>query len=363
MHRSPLHGFHESLGAKMVEFAGWSMPLYYRGVREEHIHTRTEVSVFDVSHMGRIRINGDGAEDLLQWICTRNLCETSVGQSKYSHICREDGGVLDDVIISRHADHWLMICNGVNRRKIVSWLDRHAAGRDVDIIDQTSDTAMVAVQGPAAMELVSRSFGLDLGSLKRYWFVEGSALGMTYSIYRSGYTGEDGIEAIVPASVVNMVLPLLLGDSPGGEGDCRPAGLGARDTLRLEAGMPLYGHELDEGVDSLTAGQGWCVDLSVDFIGSQALRKIKEEGLKRRLVGLELGGKRIARQGFDIVKDDRSVGKITSGTMSPTLQKSIAMGYVDIEWVEPGTEVSIDLGRQCSPARVVPLPFYKRSRK
>ncbi|NOT02515.1 MAG: glycine cleavage system aminomethyltransferase GcvT [Phycisphaerales bacterium] len=361
MLQTPLHDFHVSLGAKMVDFAGWHMPVYYRGITEEHVHTRTNASLFDVSHMGRIRFDGPDVQALLQHVCTRNLKDTAVGQSKYAHVCREDGGILDDVIVSRHAGHWVMVCNASNREKILAWLHRHSAGRKTDILDQTLDTAMFAVQGPAAVSLVESRFGVPVGSLKRYWFVEGSVLGMDYCIYRSGYTGEDGVEAIVPAAAVAMILPYLVSDG-GASGECRPAGLGARDTLRMEAAMPLYGHELTEDVDTLSAGQGWCVDLSVDFVGAAAMRAIKAVGLRKKLVGLELEGKRIARQGYPIVRDGAPVGTITSGTMSLTLDKSIAMGFLATEWTEPGTHVSIDLGRKEAPARVVPLPFYRRAK-
>lgn len=344
----------------MVEFAGWNMPLFFRGIHQEHRHTRTKVSAFDVSHMGRILIHGGDAQALLQRICTRNLADTSVGQSKYSHICKEDGGILDDVIVNRHADHWALICNASNREKIVAWLNQHATGRKVDVIDHTFDTAMIALQGPRAVEFIEKSIGLELKSLKRYRFIDGSVFGMNYTVYRTGYTGEDGVEVVIPAAAVTLLLPRLFGDDLQADEECQPAGLGARDTLRLEAAMPLYGHELLEEVDSLTAGQGWCVDLSVDFIGAAALRKTKEQGLKRKIAGLELEGQRIARQGYNIIKDGDIVGVITSGTIGPTLGKSIAMGFLDMALTEPGTEVSIDLGRKQNPAKVVPLPFYKR---
>lgn len=363
MHRSPLHDFHVTAGGKMVEFAGWNMPVYYRGINDEHVHTRTRVSLFDVSHMGRLRIEGGGAADFLQWICTRNLDGIAVGQSRYTHICRDDGGILDDAIVSRHAAHWEIVCNASNREKIVAWLNDHAAGRSVTIVDQTFETAMIALQGPMAIELLQRTFGLDFSGVKRYWFVAGELFGMGYSVYRSGYTGEDGVEAVIPAGAVGMLLNRLMGDDLDANGDCRPAGLGARDTLRLEAAMPLYGHELSEEVDSLTAGQGWCADLNVDFVGADAMRRIKEQGLKRTVAGFELAGKRIARQGYDILKDGGVVGRITSGTMSPTFQKSIAMGFIDVGSAEPGTQVSVDLGRKENPAQVVPLPFYKRPQK
>ncbi len=344
----------------MIDFAGWEMPVYYTGINEEHIHTRTKMSVFDVSHMGRLRIEGDDAIPLLQLICTRNLDGTQVGQSKYTHICNERGGVIDDVIVSRHEDHWMMVCNASNRARVTGWLTQHAAGRNVTVVDETIDTAMLAIQGPEALAFVEATFKVKLQDLKRYWFIDGGFMGLKYSIFRSGYTGEDGVEAVIPAGAVGLLLPLLVGSGPEAGGACQPAGLGARDTLRTEAGMPLYGHELRDDIDSLTAGQAWCVDLNKDFIGADAMRKIKADGLKRKIAGFELVGKRIARKGYRVLKDGKDVGEITSGTMSPTLGKSIAMGFLDIGLSEPGTEVSIDLGRQENPARVVPLPFYKR---
>lgn len=363
MHKSPLHEFHVSCGAKMVEFAGWEMPIHYGGIRREHLHTRTKLSVFDVSHMGRIRIRGDGASLFLQRICTRDLSDTSVHQSKYSHVCNQDGKILDDVIISRHDDHWMMICNAANREKILAWLGEHAAEGEVQIDDQTFDTAMLAIQGPEAVGFVESNFGLEIDNLKRYWFIDGEFLGIAYTIYRSGYTGEDGVEAVVPAGAVSLMLPLLFGDDSSAASECKPAGLAARDTLRLEAAMPLYGHELHEGVDPISAGQGWCVQLENDFIGCEAMRKIHAEGPKRKLVGLQLEGQRIARQGQPIQCDGRIVGEITSGTMSPTLEKSIAMGYVEASTADKGTRVSIDLGRKEASATIVPLPFYKRPKR
>lgn len=362
MNLSPLNEFHTSLGARMIEFGGWSMPVHYRGINEEHVHTRTRMSVFDVSHMGRLRLDGATAEAFLERICTRKLSGTEVGQSKYSHICNERGGILDDVIVSRHADHWAIVCNASNREKIVNWLTQHAAGTGVVLTDETRDTAMLAIQGPLAVGFVESKFAVPIAHLKRYWFAEGDFFGMKYTIYRSGYTGEDGVEAVVPAAAIGLILPMLFGSDLRADGDCKPAGLGARDTLRLEAAMPLYGHELNEDVDSLTAGQAWCVDLTKDFIGAAAMRTVKAAGLKRKVTGFELEGKRIARQGYPILKGGRQVGVITSGTMSPTFQKSIAMGFLDSDLAEPGTAVAIDLGRKENPAVVAPLPFYKRGK-
>lgn len=361
MYTSPLHEFHVASGAKLIEFGGWNMPVFYRGINEEHLHTRTAASLFDVSHMGRLRLSGDGALPFLQKVCTRNLAETAAGQSRYSHVCNAEGGILDDVIVSRHADHWAIVCNAGNREKIIAWLRSQAPGSGLELVDETFETAMLAIQGPQALVLVEKTFGVTLSHLKRYGLLDGSFWGMRYCLYRSGYTGEDGVEAVVPTSAVKPLLPRLFGEDLKADGACKPAGLGARDTLRLEAAMPLYGHELHEQVDSLTAGQGWCVDLNKDFIGAAAMRRLRDAGLTRALVGLELEGKRIARQGYPILTGGAAVGEITSGTWSPTLQKSIALGFVSRASSAVGTSLQVDLGRKENPARVVPLPFYKRS--
>lgn len=361
MNQSPLHDLHVRLGAKMVEFAGWTMPLTYRGIIEEHNFTRTGCSVFDVSHMGRLRVRGAEAQPFLQWICTRNLDGMEDGVCRYSHICKQDGGILDDTIVSRYAaDDWLVVCNASNREKILAWLDRHAAGRQVDVTDQTFETAMIALQGPGAIHLAGAMIPIDLSGVKRYRFATGSTFGIAYSVFRSGYTGEDGYEVIVPAGVVGMFIPALLGSGDAPRADIKPAGLGARDTLRLEAGMPLYGHELSEDIDSLSAGQSWCVDLTVDFIGAEAMRVLKERGLKVKLVGLEVEGRRIARQHAPVIAGQVPVGEVTSGTMSPTLGRNIAMASVAVDYASDGQELQIDFGRQKAAARVVPLPFYKR---
>ncbi len=362
VNRVPLHDVHVKLGAKLVDFAGWEMPLMYRGIIEEHLHTRSGCSVFDVSHMGRLRLTGGGVAALLQRVCTRNLDGIAPGVSRYSHMCREDGGILDDVIVSRYESEWLVVCNASNREKILAWLNRHAAGHDVSVTDLTFDTAMLAVQGPRTVEIAERLVPLDLKSLKRYHFVSGAYMGMRYSIFRSGYTGEDGFEAIVPAGVVKMVSKALFGSNEQATShEVKPAGLGARDTLRMEAAMPLYGHELTEQVDSLTAGQAWCVDLKKDFIGAEAMR-LSETGLPRKLVGLELEGRRIARQGARLLLGDRAVGEVTSGTLSPTLGKSIAMAFLASEHAAAGSAINVEIAGKPTAARVVKLPFYKRAK-
>lgn len=361
LQKTPLHDVHVELGGRMVDFAGWRLPVSFAGITQEHRHTRSACSVFDVSHMGRLSVRGPDAEPFLNRICTRNLLDAEQGRSYYTHICREDGGVLDDVIVSVFEDHWGIVCNASNREKIVAWLHTHADGFEVSLSDRTTSTAMLAIQGPKTLELANEITGRDLSTLKRYHCIAYDYLMMRVVVYRGGYTGEDGLEVVVPAGFVKLLTSKLFGSRSKPHPIIKPAGLGARDTLRIEAAMPLYGHELTEEVDSLTAGQGWCVDLSKDFIGAPAMRDLKERGLPRKLIGLELDGRRIARPGSGVFTESGAeVGQVTSGTLSPTLDKSIAMAFVGADHISPGTALAIDISSKRVPARVVVLPFYKR---
>lgn len=361
MLRTSLYETHKRLGARLIDFGGWEMPVLYRGIQEEHVYTRTTSSIFDVSHMGRLIFKGADAEAMLQHVSTRNVGKLKVGRSGYSHVCNERGGILDDVIVSRFEDRWYMVCNAGNREKIVAHVNKHAAGRKVTIEDTTTKTVMMAVQGPATMELFTLHMPIKIGDMGRYGFVAGSYMGQQYTVFRSGYTGEDGIEIVLGASVGGMVWDYLTQPGEGGRATIKPAGLGARDTLRLEAGMPLYGHELNEDIDPLSAGCGWCVDLEKEFIGAAALQKIAAEGPRRKITGLVLEGKRIARQGAKVFAGDREVGEVTSGTLSPTLEKSIAMAYVDSASSVEGQSLSVEIKDHRVSATVVPLPFYKRT--
>lgn len=358
--KTPLHDFHVQHGARLVAYAGWEMPLLYTSIVEEHNQTRRSASLFDVSHMGRIEIRGKDAESLLQRVCTRQLADAAVGQSRYSHVCNAAGGILDDVIVSRYEDRWLMVCNAANRERILAWLTEHGRGRDVVIDDTTERTLMVSVQGPLAVQTLSAKLPVPIADLKRYRFLAGTYMFMNYTVFRSGYTGEDGVELILPALVGSMIGGFLAGSTEE-DGWARPAGLGARDTLRLEAGMPLYGHELHENTDPLSAGLRWCVDLEKDFIGVEPLRKIAETGCRNVLMGLQLEGRRIARQHAPVMDGDTRIGEVTSGTSSPTLQQSIAMAYVETSKAQPGRRVSVDLGGKRAEAEIVKLPFYKRA--
>lgn len=349
------------MGARMVEFAGWEMPISFAGIVEEHNHTRNACSVFDVSHMGRLRLTGRDCQAFLNRICTRNLATAEPGRSYYSHICRDDGGILDDVIVSCGDGFWGIVCNASNRQKIVAWLKQHIGGQNVELKDETLDTAMVAVQGPRAVPLAQQLSGIELAGLKRYRFLSMQFAGIPVTIYRSGYTGEDGIEIVLPAPAAELLVTVF-GNEERPHPEIRPAGLGARDTLRIEAAMPLYGHELTEDWDSLTSGQGWCVDLTKDFIGADAMRRLQQQGLPRQVVGLELEGRRIARQHHKVYAGSADAGEVTSGTLSPTLGKSIAMALVRSEYAAAGTALEVDLGKARAAARVVPLPFYKRAK-
>ena len=361
--RTPFYDFHVAMGARLVDFAGWEMPIMYRGIIEEHEQTRNSGSIFDVSHMGRLQFSGKDAQAFLNQVVTRNVAEQKIGQSRYSLVCNEAGGVMDDVIVSRDVKNWIMVCNASNRDKLVKHFGevRRQTGMDFDMADQTESTAMVAIQGPKVIERLAEILPVDIRALKRYQFETGSLMLTKFTVFRSGYTGEDGVEVVIPARVAGMAMKLLAGKMDKPDATIKPAGLGARDTLRLEAGMPLYGHELGEQTDPISAGLSWAVDLKKEFIGAGPLRKIAEAGPKRKLVGLEVEGRRIARQGTPVLKDGQTIGEVTSGTFSPTLQKSIAMAFVDSAYTGEGTELAVDLKGTVNAARVVKLPFYKRA--
>ncbi len=363
--RTPFHDFHVQAGGKLVEFAGWEMPILYRSIAQEHEQTRNSGSIFDVSHMGRLNFSGKDAAAFLNKVLTRNVADQKVGQSRYSLVCNERGGVMDDVIISKDVKNWILVCNASNREKLVKYFTRlrHDLNLDFDMADNTESTAMVALQGPKVIDRVAGVLPVDLKAMKRYHFESGNYMGMLkFTVFRSGYTGEDGVEIIIPAKVAPMAMKLIGGKTEKEGATIQPAGLGARDTLRLEAGMPLYGHELTEEIDPLSAGLAFAVDLAKDFIGGEALTKIHADGPKRKLVGLELEAKRIARQGTPVVADGKTVGEVTSGTLSPTLQKSIAMAYVDADRAAEGSSLAVDLKGSIVPAKVVKLPFYSRKK-
>lgn len=368
--RTPFHQFHVDHGAKMVDFAGWEMPLHYGSIIEEHNQVRRSGGLFDVSHMGRLRFAGRDARKFLDHVCTRQIFDMTPGQARYSLVCNEHGGCRDDVLVYKLDDaEFLMVCNASNRFKLIEHFNqvKGAAGMIFKMTDETASTAMVAVQGPKVIELIS-NFSSEVPRLKRYRFVEKNLIFVKLLISRTGYTGEDGVEVILPARFVNEIVRMMM--SKVGQGEdalVKPAGLGARDSLRLEAGMALYGHEITEETDPLSAGLNFAVKLDKGqdnpevghFIGQDALQKIAQQGPKQTLVGLKLEGKRSARQDMKVLKSSQEIGAVSSGCLSPTLGYPIAMAYVDAEHTEADSAVQVDLGRATVEAQITALPFYK----
>jgi len=365
--KTPFHQLHRDYDAKLIDFAGWEMPIMYTSIIDEHHHVRNEAGLFDVSHMGRIKIAGRHARRFLERILTRRISDMPERACRYSLICNAEGGARDDIIVYRFADHWLLVVNASNREKILEHLKANTGDAVVTIEDLTAATAMVAVQGPRVMEFVSK-FSSEIPTLKRYHFTTKNMLVIKLIVSRTGYTGEDGVEIMLPANMANMAIKLFLKERTGEDAiRMRPVGLGARDTLRLEAGMPLYGHELTESIDPLSAGLGFAVCLDKEsengdeaFIGQRALQRIAGQGPKRRLVGLKLDGKRTPRQGMTVTIGDDAVGEVTSGCLSPTLGFPIALAYLDAEHASAGQAVHIDFNGKPIEAEQVKPPFYKR---
>lgn len=372
MLRTPLHQFHVENGAHMVEFAGWEMPLYYKeGIAAEHRQTRMSGGLFDVSHMGRVKVSGRHARRFLERVCTRRISDMQAGQCRYSLVCNEAGGVRDDVIVYRmDEDEFVVVVNASNREKLLKHFEEVKAtgGLVFNLEDQTLSTAMVAVQGPRVIEMVSK-VSREIPSLKRYRFAVKNLIVMKLIVSRTGYTGEDGVEVILPAGMVGMAMSLLLKDVDykSEHAVVKPAGLGARDSLRLEAAMPLYGHELGEEINALSSGVDFAISMDKHgqergerFIGQEALEAtLAEGGPKRKLVGMFVEGKRSARQGNIVRQGGREVGIVTSGCPSPTLERCIAMAIVEKDLTAEGTALEVDTGRGVLSASVTAMPFYK----
>ncbi|MBM4068642.1 MAG: glycine cleavage system aminomethyltransferase GcvT [Planctomycetes bacterium] len=353
--RTVLHDWHVAHGARMVDFAGWDMPVQYTSIVEEHTAVRSAAGLFDISHMGRLSFGGDGALPLIQRIFTNNAATMKDMQVRYGLVCNDQGGIRDDVLVYRWPYGWAMVVNASNREKIVAWINESKASFDVQMQDQTLETCMVAVQGPKAIELCRGITEADAGDLGYYFATPSRYRGQPCVVSRTGYTGEDGLEIMV-----GNTLGVALWEELIARG-IKPCGLGARDTLRLEAAMPLYGHELSEEIDPFQAGLAWAVKLDKgEFRGRDALRKLRDDPTRRQRVGLALQGKRIAREGAKVLADGKEIGIVSSGTFGPTLNKSIAMAYVDPNHRAVGSECVIDIRGKQEAAKVVALPFYKR---
>ncbi|HXG39431.1 MAG TPA: glycine cleavage system aminomethyltransferase GcvT [Candidatus Limnocylindrales bacterium] len=363
VHETPLLDRHRALGARLIEFAGWLMPLQYRGILEEHRAVRSAAGLFDLSHMGELFVEGPEAGAALAYALVSDPPSLAVGRAHYSMICAPDGGVIDDLVVYRLAtDRFLVVANAANAQVVSDELAERIGGRRAVVDDRSLATGLVAIQGPAAVGILAPLTDVALDGLRYYGIAEGRVAGTPALVARTGYTGEDGFELFVDWASVGAIWDALL--EAGRGAGLVPCGLGARDTLRLEAGMPLYGNELDRTTNPFEAGFGRIVrlDKAVDFVGRAALERVAREGPARRLVGLVVRGRGIARHGYPVYAGERRTGTVTSGTHSPTLGRAIAMAYVAPGDAEPGTMLAVEIRGQRVPAEVVPLPFYRRPR-
>jgi aminomethyltransferase len=358
---TPLYSWHQANGGRLVEFGGWSMPVQYTTIVDEHKAVRERVGLFDISHMGRLTFDGSGVLDWLERVTTNHVARLDDLQIQYSLLATDQGGVIDDILVYRQPFAYIVVCNASNRDPVKARFEALRQGAVGNFVDRTLDTAMIAVQGPKALETLQPLFEQRLDTVPYYHFTMGQLRGGVNTVLsRTGYTGEDGFEVVVARNAAVDVWNALL--ETGKSHGIQPCGLGARDTLRLEAAMPLYGHELSESINPFAAGVGWAVKLDKgDFAGRTALKDWKDSpGLTR--VGLKLESKRIARHGAIVFSGDLQVGEVTSGTFSPTLETSLAMALVDPKSAAKSNELAIDVRGHREPARVVKLPFYKRSR-
>jgi aminomethyltransferase len=363
--KTPLNARHRASGAKMVPFAGWDMPVEYAGggVVAEHQAVRTAAGLFDVSHMGEIEIAGKDALAAVQRISSNDANKLQVGQAQYSGLLTPDGTFVDDLLVYRLApSHFLLVVNAGNIEKDYGWMAEHIkpAG-DAVAVNASSRYALIAIQGPAAQGILQTLTGVDLASMKYYWFAHGEVASVRATISRTGYTGEDGFEVFVPPQSADRVWMAML--EAGNDAGLRPCGLGARDTLRLEAGMRLHGNDIDETTTAVEADLNWIVGWKKDdFIGAARLRDQKANGVARKLVGFEMLDRGIARHGYDAYIGDVKAGSVTSGTQTPFLKKAIGMAYLPVDRTAPDTEFDIDIRGRRTRARVTPMPFYKRQK-
>ncbi len=356
---------HEALGARLVPFAGWNMPVQYQGILEEAVLVRTKAGLFDLGHMGRVRVAGKGAEAFLQRLQTNDAKTLAKGQIRYALMLDEQGATQDDILVYRDAvadDSYFLVVNASNTARDLARMRATAAGMpDVRITDQTQELGMFAIQGPLAHEITQTLTDSDLASLKYYFWRRARVAGADVEISRTGYTGEDGFEVYAPQARIRGLWDAFL--AAGKPKGLLPAGLGSRDTLRLEAGMPLYGHEIDETTNPLEAGLGWAVKFTHDFTGRAALEAIQQRGgTGRRLVGLTSTSKRVPRQGYGVFAAGKQVGHVVSGAVSPTLSTHIATAYVEDRFATAGTALEFAIKDKREPAVVCALPFYKRKK-
>ncbi|WP_138415825.1 glycine cleavage system aminomethyltransferase GcvT [Aquibacillus sediminis] len=364
--RTPIFPEYEKLGAKTVDFGGWDMPVQFAGIKKEHEATRTKAGLFDVSHMGEIYVEGPNSEEFLQTVLTNDLSKITKKRAQYTVMCYPDGGTVDDLIVYKlDEDQFLLVVNAANTDKDFEWLKKHKID-GVSITNHSDAYGQIAIQGPKAEEVLQKLTSTDLSTIKFFRFdypvtfkgVKGNAL-----VSRTGYTGEDGFEIYLDAEVVRDLWNQIL--TAGEDVGIEPVGLGARDTLRFEANLALYGQELSETISPIEAGLGFAVktDKQVDFIGKDVLAKQKQQGTRRKLVGIEMIDKGIPRHGYDVFHDNEKIGFVTTGTQSPTLQKNIGLALVQTDYTALDTEVLVQVRNRQLKAKVVSTPFYKRPKQ
>jgi aminomethyltransferase len=358
---TPLNSVHRALGAKMVDFGGWDMPVQYSGIIDEHNTVRHAVGVFDVSHMGEIEIRGPEAARLTDFVTTNAVHKLKTGQAHYSGLLYEHGGFVDDILVHKVADeHYFLCVNASNQDKDFEHI---AAHNHFDAVVENAGEryAQIAIQGPKAGATLQKLTPVELGGIKYYWFTDGEVSGTPARIAHTGYTGEDGFEIYVPPAEAERMWNLIM--DAGAEFGIKPCGLGARNTLRLESGMALYGHEIDASISPLEAGLGWIVKLDKgEFVGRDALLKQKESGIRRKLSGFEMRGRGIGRDGYEVRLSGAPAGWVTSGGPAPALIKNIGLCYLPIEQSVPGTSIEIMIRNQPVDAVTVETPFYKRAK-
>jgi aminomethyltransferase len=361
--KTPLNARHRSLGAKMVEFGGWDMPVEYSGLADEHMAVRTRAGLFDVSHMGEIEIAGKDALKAVQHITSNDAGKLANNQIQYSALTTPQGTFVDDVLTYKLSDeHFMLVVNASNIIKDFHWISEQIKGSgDAAAVNTSSRYALMALQGPAAREVLQTLTGANLSDVKYYWFTTGEVASVMCTISRTGYTGEDGFEVFVPPGQAERVWDAIL--QAGKSAGVIPAGLGARDTLRLEAAMRLYGNDMDETTTVVEADLGWIVGWKkTEFLGADVLRKQKAEGAPRKLVGFAMIDRAIGRHGYDVYVKGQKAGVVTSGTQTPFVKKAIGMAYLPSDHAAPGTEFEIEIRGRRARASVVPLPFYKRQK-
>ncbi|MEO0092331.1 MAG: glycine cleavage system aminomethyltransferase GcvT [candidate division WOR-3 bacterium] len=358
MLKTPFYQKHLEHNGRMVEFAGHLLPVQFKGIIPEHLRVRKTVGVFDVSHMGRFEIYGKDAFEFVNYVTTNDVLSLAPFQVQYSVLCLPNGGIIDDLLVYNLSDYVMLVPNGANREKDFNWLINNKKG-DVEIVDRTFDIAQLAVQGPKSENVLQKIVNIDLSPIKFYWSAKTKIDDIDVLISRTGYTGEDGFELYFDAKYAEKIWEIIF--QAGKEYEIEPCGLGARDSLRLEMKYCLYGNDIDETTNPLEAGLGFVTKLnkSQPFIGQDALIKIKAQGIKRKLIGFEMLDSAIARPHYEIIKESNSIGKVTSGTYSPSLNKGIGLGYVPIEYSKVNTELEINIRNKIGKAVVVETPFYK----